>query len=472
MKILRIIIVAFMLMLYVSVPVFAMSSPSSIEITTLDVFQNIFTDGDWVIVVRYDISFASTPTELSTGTYGLFLYDGAVAEAMIPLPAYGHKVAAIVLTAAQVAAKGLVWEGAYTVKLMPLPAYTGLPEAIALTVGNYTTGDQATSRVLLGAWLVENMYAIEQDTGTTYTTIVSGVRKINSAGTDIIDVGMPGVSTVTNVYEYSVSAITIERESMDRIAAEAIEGYITITQAEDTVGFTGTSVNNTHVRTEGNFAIMNTVASPAAAGTYSLVLDLDGTWDLSKCQEFSLDIMNSRHSNNFTSARFYRYDVAGNWAYWNIPLISNDWTRLYTTNLTGDVHSGVAPSLVTQNVSWVFVSADVIPFYFYIDNVKAFNTSGMAGGTHVQSAKRGLAELFGTSPEMIGLVIGSMLVGVLITTIALVTGNPGLSIVLGISYGVPVASFYWGLISPEWYFSIVFIITAICGLIYVPRMLR
>lgn len=105
-------------------PVLAISDPDSIELLSVRVYQNVYEDGDWLVLCEHDIVYNSTPAENATEAFGLVLRDGSNITATGEVVAYNHHIGIIYLGSSDVDDRGLTWGNTtYNVSVMGIPPY-------------------------------------------------------------------------------------------------------------------------------------------------------------------------------------------------------------------------------------------------------------------------------------------------------------------------------------------------------------
>ena len=157
--------------------------------------------------------------------------------------------------------------------------------------------------------------------------------------------------------------------------------YEAIDYAEATTDWSGTSLSlDGGDKIEGNYSLVDTVASAVVSTNYSTIYDptafVVGGIDLSVGKAYwgnSLDfwLKSDRASTAFTWARLYVNDLDGNYRYWDLTFPAGSWTNIVKNVSYGDGESGTPPNLMLiDEFELNFRAADVTGFYKKVDQVE------------------------------------------------------------------------------------------------------
>jgi len=195
-----------------STPVYAISDPDSISVGDAYIFRDVLEEGDWLIFCRYDVNYASTPSELAEDNFYMVLLD--TDESLLgdtylqrELEYYQHNIRSIYLTASQVTDTGLTWESEYKVRVSgfvskfdPLIEGTNMVTN-TLTAGNYYEGSE------LGGIMLTQAQILEDDWGITLLTNgmlnVTGSAYFSEAIPGLIDMDFSIFSTTITQMDYN-----------------------------------------------------------------------------------------------------------------------------------------------------------------------------------------------------------------------------------------------------------------------------
>lgn len=196
--------------LLVATPVWAVANPDSISIGDVFVYRNELETGDTLIFVRYDVSYASEPSQNADETFQMAIYgtDGTTLLFTRPLNYYQHNVISIYLAADE---NTLTWGSAYYVRIMgnplifsPLIEGTNM-ETRVLASGDYRDTDD------LGPDMVDQAETLEADWGTT---LLNSSNKLNSTGSIYFQEAVPGLSAmVPDIFQLTTSYFVYEKSN-------------------------------------------------------------------------------------------------------------------------------------------------------------------------------------------------------------------------------------------------------------------
>jgi len=170
----------------VATPVLAIDNPDSIDLLSVRVYQNIYEDGDWLVLGEYDIAYNSTPAEAANETFCLVLRNGVNITAVGYVVEYNHHIGTIYLDSSSVDDLGLVWGNTtYNVSVIGHPDFfTDLTEGVnmsttVLTAGYWIEGETDESRDYLANRIIVLAKYLEEDWGID---LVDTDNKLNCEG--------------------------------------------------------------------------------------------------------------------------------------------------------------------------------------------------------------------------------------------------------------------------------------------------
>jgi len=267
------VVLVLLVVLMPTYPVLAVDNPTDTSILAGKVFENIFSDGDWLFFVRYDINYSTDPDESADETFLVALYDtdGTTLLYQRALNYYGHNIISIYLTPTQ--ASTLVWGTEYVVKVMGNPSIFGtLTEGINMATRSlsasedYIDGDMDSSREDLGIYCI-NTGKVLGSSWTPEVDLVTTGDKLNAAGALVFNTAIPGLYTaVPGIYETAVAPPELEGVERTIILTGVISGDFTAGEAVvgGTSGATGTFVAGTQTAT--TIDILHTTVTMYAVG--------------------------------------------------------------------------------------------------------------------------------------------------------------------------------------------------------------
>jgi hypothetical protein len=193
--------------------VYGIASPDSMNLPYAQVFKNVFELNDMLILCRYNIAYASLPSEDANTTFIMYFLDGTgvvkAERAMIP-GGYNNDVNAIYLTAAEVTAKAIAWGGTYTVRIAGNPAIfpSTVKADLSLNSSSWVTSttvsdgqDNLSLAILTQSVVLEGL----DSTLDLLTVDTTGSQKLSSTGVNYWSVVVPGINSFENLVASSVS---------------------------------------------------------------------------------------------------------------------------------------------------------------------------------------------------------------------------------------------------------------------------
>jgi len=179
----------------------APGNPNSITIGDAYVFRNLVAVGDQLWFMRYDVSYATIPSELPEDTYLMAIYDldGFTLLHTRPLNYYQHNIISIYLPAVD----ALTWSGAYVVRIMGNPGvFDPLIEGVNMRSRTLGAGDYREF-VDLGGIMLTQAEILQTDWGFNLLSIGG---RLNVTGAIYFDEAVPGLySIVPEIYEITTS---------------------------------------------------------------------------------------------------------------------------------------------------------------------------------------------------------------------------------------------------------------------------
>ena len=258
--VLLIILAALLFAIIPASPVMATALPDSTPtVEGFWVYRNLLETGDWLIVIYFNIPYATTPNETIWQTYMWRMLDtDNVTELGADLPpaynenGFGYNVASIYYDAGNVTALGLTWNATYPMRLSCNPAFFDDPAEYNF---NLNSADYTTSNVTVD---------VQTELATTLLTIASelDIRWGLSAVYSLLSETATG--TVLSIYgeAFFRSAIYGLQGLCPQVFAYLIED-IDFTQRT----FADTYINILEVQYQGTWAQVSKDAGAALFGT-------------------------------------------------------------------------------------------------------------------------------------------------------------------------------------------------------------
>lgn len=204
----------------VASPVFAIGNPTSVRIYDVAVFQNVLTTGDQIYFVRYDVQYASQPSEPARETWQMELREANGSRIYVrPLNYYQHNVISIYLTPSQ----ALSWEGAHIVRIMGMPSvFWSLQETVNMRTATLTSGDYRTD-ISFCDYVLNQAGILQDDWGITLVSSETG--KLNVTGAKYMREAVPGLNQMCpGIFAISATTPTVERQEYNLTYAKSIQG--------------------------------------------------------------------------------------------------------------------------------------------------------------------------------------------------------------------------------------------------------
>jgi hypothetical protein len=245
------VITALILSLFLTSPVFAIANPDSITMyNTSKAFQNIFEDGDLLFVTRYNVEYATEPTEEANVAFSIVLYNasGTTILASRPLNYYQENIISIYLDASQVTSLGITYESNLILKISGNPIlFSTLTEgtnvkSYTLSASDWNIGTSLLSDYcLILANILEDDWIADGWTGTLLSTTSNGEQVLNSSGVTVFEDAIPGITYKISGLSYLSSlGATIQSDTVNPLQEEDTtitnKLGITITNAFEGIG--------------------------------------------------------------------------------------------------------------------------------------------------------------------------------------------------------------------------------------------
>jgi len=176
------------------IPVYAaIADPDTIAITSVDAYKHCLEDDDMLVIVGYNLQYATNPDDSIEYTYLSRMMDGAAEVASITPYSYRNKgydygIFSFYFTAAEVAG-GISWNSDYTIRFEGNPTleWTDDPPLVTWELETdddswHDTATQGATEAILKTrilWLADNLADRWQ---TTLTEEIAGGTVLNSAG--------------------------------------------------------------------------------------------------------------------------------------------------------------------------------------------------------------------------------------------------------------------------------------------------
>lgn len=199
-------------------PVYSVSDPDSIDIYSCKVFENTFETGDMLFVARYNIYYASEPSEDAEYTFifEIMNTDNSTLFFSRPINYYQHNIISIYVDSDQVVSAGLVYGTEYRVRVTGSPAFfPSLAEGVnmvtrTLAVSDWNTDGSLMSKELLAIHCIDLASELESDWGITLlTTTTTGSQVLNAVGTIVFLDAIPNLNDILSSLFY-LSSTTLD----------------------------------------------------------------------------------------------------------------------------------------------------------------------------------------------------------------------------------------------------------------------
>ena len=190
------------MMFIAAVPVSATpENPDSITLDTTKAFQNIWEDGDILLVATYHITYATEPNETAASTFMLSLYDTNSSTLIRSRPVlhYQYNVYSIYFNPDQ--ASALSWGSEYKVRIMGNPAYFTPEEGTTMATKtllnwDWVEGAANTSRELLRLYCLNLAVDLGAEKNVTWIETTPEAQFLNAVGSKAFLEAIPSLNTV------------------------------------------------------------------------------------------------------------------------------------------------------------------------------------------------------------------------------------------------------------------------------------
>jgi len=250
-----------------ALPIQAISSnPTTLQINSINAFQNVLVLGDMAFATDFSVIYAAVPTENITTTYNVRLMNSSGVElsSIAPFSYYANGFARGVVwmyfDPTQVTALGLTWNGTYTMRLdgNPTASWSGsVPSAPARS--DFTWNTQAT--VAQTSIIATNYILVEAQSLTTawnsssyilYTTTAQNGTKLTTTGEAYF------ANIIPNVKLIAPNAFLTTSLPLELRTNPATPNKYAQSIAQDFQGVTYTSTTDTVDLTNGSATVVGT----------------------------------------------------------------------------------------------------------------------------------------------------------------------------------------------------------------------
>ncbi|KKN03509.1 hypothetical protein LCGC14_1107010 [marine sediment metagenome] len=204
------ILLASLLLVGIGLPVFAaIGNPVYIRVENAAVFRDLLETGDQLFWLRYDVSYATNPSESPSDTYLMAIYDtdGATLLFTRAINYYQHNIISIYLDAGEAVA----WEGLYFIRIMGNPGiFDPLIEDVNMDTRVLGEGDYYPFADM-AAYLLSEAEMLEADWDIT---ILTAGKKLNSTGAVFFEEAIPGLSNMIPSF-FQVSTVYLSTNRTD-----------------------------------------------------------------------------------------------------------------------------------------------------------------------------------------------------------------------------------------------------------------
>jgi hypothetical protein len=176
-----------------------------------------------LFVARYNVEYASEPSEDAVYTFSFNLYDidGTTLLLSRPLNYYQHNAISIYADPTQVTTLGLVYGSDYVLKISGNPSFfPSLTEGInvvtrVMSSDNWNTDGTLTAKEYLREYCVDIASELESDWAITLlTTTTTGSQVLNASGTIVFLDAIPNLEdAIPNLFYLTSSSMIITGQS-------------------------------------------------------------------------------------------------------------------------------------------------------------------------------------------------------------------------------------------------------------------
>lgn len=187
----------------------AIANPVAIGIGDVCVFDDVLETGDVLVYMRYDINYASEPTEDADDAFLMAIYDvdGTTLLASRPVNYYQHNIISIYLSAAD----NMLTVGApYYVRVMGSPALFTLVENVNMDTRVLAAGDYWEA-VDLGGIMITQAGILED---AWVADLLTATDKLNTTGAFYFTEAIPALTSMaSDIFSTATSSFTYERSN-------------------------------------------------------------------------------------------------------------------------------------------------------------------------------------------------------------------------------------------------------------------
>jgi hypothetical protein len=200
-------------------------NPPGVSIVTAQCFQNIYQTGDILIIMEYNIPYASAPTEDPSDLFYISLIDTTnpgtpLTPTPKPLFYYNYNIAAFYFSANDVSSLGLTFgDTNYAIQIKETALFS-TPVTYPYPLNNsamwHTQSDMTLSQGYVQAYIINTIMRGPQglqtvNSGTSYTTnTLTQGTVLNAAGRTLVLFAIPYLDTpIPQLFQVSVSQISV-----------------------------------------------------------------------------------------------------------------------------------------------------------------------------------------------------------------------------------------------------------------------
>ena len=230
-RLLRCVLVAIIASLGLATPAWAISNPDTIGIGDAYLFTDVLESGDVLAYVRYDVNYASEPSEDADATFQVAIYgtDGTTLIAARPLNYYQENIISIYLSAA---VNTLTTGGAYYIRIMGNPAIFALVENVTMDTRVLASGDWYAADELDGI-MITQAGILQTDWGITLLTN----DKLNATGATYFLKAIPNLSTMApGIFATTTSAFTYTNTAFNNTGLNMVKQNLPVSVNTATTG--------------------------------------------------------------------------------------------------------------------------------------------------------------------------------------------------------------------------------------------
>jgi len=218
-------------LIVLAAPVYAINSPDSGPfITRVDAYRHYLESDDLLVVARYNVPYATPPTEIITQAYlGRLMNGSTVLASVLPYSyynkGYGYGGFSMYLDAAS--ATGL-WEAALTIELRGSPTLSwtpSVPSVVTSSINWRSTASATATQALMYSHLIAYAEDLSDYWSIALTSSTAAGTVLSTYGETYFTNVVPNLRTaVPSLFSAGVTTPTYEDIEWQKTQSEAIKG--------------------------------------------------------------------------------------------------------------------------------------------------------------------------------------------------------------------------------------------------------